>query len=88
VKGGARPICQARLKNPDQAAGQPPSDAATTAAPTEAPSVATEDMGSASDEQLTQAIDVLRGLVGGRPPRRKVTIRQGNFHAPNFPAVR
>jgi carboxyl-terminal processing protease len=56
------------LKNPDQAAGQPPSDAAaTTPAPTEAPSVATEDMGSASDEQLTQAIDVLRGLsVVGR----------------------
>src|SRR6266446_6410345 len=59
------------LKNPDQAAGQPPSDAATTAAPTEAPSVATEDMGSASDEQLTQAIDVLRGLsvVGPRAAR-------------------
>jgi carboxyl-terminal processing protease len=51
------------LKNPDQAAGQPPSDAATTPTPTEAPSVATEDMGSASDEQLTQAVDVLRGLT-------------------------
>jgi carboxyl-terminal processing protease len=55
------------LKNPDQAAGQPPNEATPTAAPTEAPSVATEDMGSASDEQLTQAIDVLRGLsVVGR----------------------
>src|SRR4029077_8446766 len=30
------------LKNPDQAAGQPPSDAATTAAPTEAPSGAAQ----------------------------------------------
>src|SRR5206468_8111544 len=40
------------LKNPDQPAGQPPSDAATTPTPTEAPSVATEDMGSASDEQF------------------------------------
>jgi hypothetical protein len=55
------------LKNPDQAAGKPATDAATTPAPTEAPSVATEDIGSASDEQLTQAIDVLRGLsVVGR----------------------
>jgi carboxyl-terminal processing protease len=55
------------LKNPDQAAGKPAADTGTTAAPTEAPSVATEDIGSASDEQLTQAIDVLRGLsVVGR----------------------
>jgi carboxyl-terminal processing protease len=56
------------LKNPDQAAGKPPSDAGTTAAaPSEASSVATEDIGTASDEQLTQAIDVLRGLsVAGR----------------------
>ena len=43
--------------------GKPPSDAATTAAPTEAPSVATEDIGSASDEQLIQAIDILRGMT-------------------------
>jgi carboxyl-terminal processing protease len=54
------------LKNPDQAAAKPPADAppgaTTTPAPNEAPSVATEDMGSASDEQLVQAIDVLRGL--------------------------
>jgi hypothetical protein len=34
----------------------------------EAPSVATSDMGSAGDEQLSQAVDVLRGLalVSGR----------------------
>ncbi|HMD66489.1 MAG TPA: S41 family peptidase [Stellaceae bacterium] len=54
------------LKNPDQAEGKPPTEApagvTATPAPTAAPSVATEDMGSASDEQLTQAIDVLRGL--------------------------
>jgi carboxyl-terminal processing protease len=57
------------LKNPDQAAtppAKPPADAppgaTATPAPKEAPSVATGDMGSTSDEQLTQAIDVLRGL--------------------------
>ena len=57
------------LKNPDQAAatpGKPPADAppgaTATPAPENAPSVATGDIGSASDEQLTQAIDVLRGL--------------------------
>jgi carboxyl-terminal processing protease len=54
------------LKNPDQAGDKPPPDAppgaTATPAPEEAPSVATEDMGSASDEQLVQAIDVLRGL--------------------------
>jgi carboxyl-terminal processing protease len=50
------------LKNPDQAPGPPSPDAAATPAPTEAPSVATEDMGSSNDEQLTQAMDVLRGL--------------------------
>jgi len=54
------------LKNPDQASGKPPADAPPGATPTpaseEAPSVATQDMGSASDEQLVQAIDVLRGL--------------------------
>jgi carboxyl-terminal processing protease len=63
------------LKNPDQPAtppGKPPADAppgaTATPAPEEAPSVATGDIGSASDEQLTQAIDVLRGLslVGRR----------------------
>jgi carboxyl-terminal processing protease len=57
------------LKNPDQAVtppGKPPADAppgaTATPAPEQAPSVATGDMGSTSDEQLTQAIDVLRGL--------------------------
>jgi len=58
------------LKNPDQPAktdpGKPPVDAppGATATPTpeEASSVASGDMGSATDEQLTQAIDVLRGL--------------------------
>jgi carboxyl-terminal processing protease len=57
------------LKNPDQAAtapDKPPADAppgaTATPAPEDAPSVATGDIGSASDEQLTQAIDVLRGL--------------------------
>jgi carboxyl-terminal processing protease len=57
------------LKNPDQAAappGKPPADAppgaTATPAPAEAPSVATGDIGSTSDEQLIQAIDVLRGL--------------------------
>jgi carboxyl-terminal processing protease len=57
------------LKNPDQAAAQPakpPADAPPGATPTpaseEAPSVATGDIGSTSDEQLTQAIGVLRGL--------------------------
>ena len=38
-----------------------------------APAVATEDIGSASDEQLIQAMDVLRGAVTGRPPRRRLT---------------
>jgi carboxyl-terminal processing protease len=58
------------LKNPDQPAknepGKPPADtppgATATPAPEEAPSVASGEMGSATDEQLTQAIDVLRGL--------------------------
>jgi carboxyl-terminal processing protease len=57
------------LKNPDQAVtapSKPPADAppgaTATPAPEDAPSVATGDIGSASDEQLTQAIDVLRGL--------------------------
>ena len=57
------------LKNPDQAAtapGKPPADAppgaTATPASEDAPSVATGDIGTASDEQLTQAIDVLRGL--------------------------
>ncbi|HYZ40433.1 MAG TPA: S41 family peptidase [Stellaceae bacterium] len=58
------------LKNPDDAAtpaakppGNAPPSATATPAPQEAPSVATGDIGSAEDEQLTQAIDVLRGLA-------------------------
>jgi carboxyl-terminal processing protease len=62
------------LKNPDDAGdagGKPPENAppgaTATPAPQEAPAVATEDIGTASDEQLTEAIDVLRGLsVVGR----------------------
>jgi carboxyl-terminal processing protease len=54
------------LKNPDQAVGKLPADAppgaTPTPAPDETPAVATEDIGSASDEQLIQAKDVLRGL--------------------------
>ena len=54
------------LKNPDQAADKLPANAPpgaiATPAPDEAPAVATEDIGSASDEQLVQAVDVLRGL--------------------------
>ncbi len=56
------------LKNPDQpAAGTPPASTppAADAAPAAkaAPSVASGDIGSASDEQLIQAVDVLRGLA-------------------------
>ena len=58
------------LKNPDQPAAnssKPPSDAppgaTATPAPDEPSSVATSDIGSESDEQLTEAIDVLRGLA-------------------------
>ena len=62
------------LKNTDPVApgSKAPADAAASAAVTstkaEAPSVATGDIGSASDEQLSQAMDVLRGvaLVSGR----------------------
>jgi carboxyl-terminal processing protease len=50
------------LKNPDQAAAKPPDDTTVASNPTEAPSVATEDIGSVNDEQLIQAMDVLRGL--------------------------
>jgi carboxyl-terminal processing protease len=58
------------LKNPDEAAaaggkprGDTPPGATATPPPQEAPSVATGEIGSAEDEQLTQAIDVLRGLA-------------------------
>jgi carboxyl-terminal processing protease len=70
------------LKNPDAAppeskpapgtavpAGKTPS---ATTAPTETPSVATGDIGNADDEQLSEAIDVLRGLavVSGKTAAR------------------
>ena len=53
------------LKNPDQSAA---GGAATPSADTPpAPSVANDVIGSANDEQLTEAIDVLRGLsLAGR----------------------
>jgi len=62
------------LKNTDPTApsSKPPasasSDATAARIMSEAPSVATSDMGSAGDEQLSQAVDVLRGLalVSGR----------------------
>ncbi len=63
------------LKNTDPIApsgedtgAKPTRRTGSTAAADDAPSVATEDMGSASDEQLSEAADVLRGLalVGGR----------------------
>jgi carboxyl-terminal processing protease len=54
------------LKNTDPLgkapAGAPPG-ASATPAPQEAADVATADIGSATDEQLTQAVDVLRGLA-------------------------
>lgn len=43
-------------------AGAPPG-ATATPPPSAAPSVATSDIGGANDEQLTQAMDVLRGLA-------------------------
>jgi carboxyl-terminal processing protease len=62
------------LKNTDPTApsSKPPasasSDATATRIMSEVPSVATSDMRSAGDEQLNQAVDVLRGLalVSGR----------------------
>ena len=55
------------LKNPDQTADKPapaaPPGAAATPTPDQARAVATRDIGSASDEQLSQAIDLLRGLA-------------------------
>lgn len=53
------------LKNPD-AAGKPPAGApagATAAPAPRAPAVATGEIGSPKDAQLTEALDVLRGLA-------------------------
>src|SRR5216683_2840985 len=54
---------------PDKPPAQVPANAPVTPPEPEAPSVATGDIGSPSDEQLTQAMDVLRGLalVTSRP---------------------
>jgi carboxyl-terminal processing protease len=57
------------LKNTDPVApggktpAEAPATAATGSAEPEAPSVATGDMGSENDEQLSQAVDVLHGLA-------------------------
>jgi carboxyl-terminal processing protease len=77
AQGGRRREADLRgaLKNTDPIApsgkdtgAKPTRGAGSTTAADDAPSVATEDMGSASDEQLSEAADVLRGLalVGGR----------------------
>ena len=60
------------LKNPDQpTAGAPPAApngaAAVTPLAHPAPSVATEAIGVADDEQLTEAVDILRGLAVFNP---------------------
>jgi carboxyl-terminal processing protease len=54
---------------PDKPPAQVPANAPVTPPEPEAPSVATGDIGSSSDEQLSQAMDVLRGLalVTSRP---------------------
>jgi carboxyl-terminal processing protease len=69
------------LKNPDAppeakpapgAAVPPGKTPSATTTPTETQSVATGDIGSADDEQLSEAVDVLRGLavVSGRTAAR------------------
>jgi carboxyl-terminal processing protease len=60
------PATSAKPANP--ASGKPapagaPPGATATPPPKTAPSVATGDIGGASDEQLTQALDILRGLA-------------------------
>ena len=50
------------LKNPDATANKPPAGAATAPAPHTA-AVATREIGSQKDAQLTEAVDVLRGLA-------------------------
>ena len=63
------PVVTAELKNP--MTGLPPGapPGATPAAPTgkTAPAVATKDIGGKSDEQLSEAEDVLRGLARFAP---------------------
>jgi carboxyl-terminal processing protease len=61
------------LKNPDQpSSGAPPAApnggaAAVTPLPRPAPSVATRAIGAADDEQLIEAVDILRGLAVFNP---------------------
>jgi carboxyl-terminal processing protease len=67
----AAPSPQGGKTGPGPVSGMSPTngslDAATKRAPSvankTAPSVATEDIGGANDEQLTQAVDILRGLA-------------------------
>ncbi len=66
----AKPTPAAKPAGPAGASAAPTSAAPTAATPTSAaptakaaPSVATGDIGGANDEQLTQALDVLRGLA-------------------------
>jgi carboxyl-terminal processing protease len=62
------------LKNPDQPnSSAPPAApknggaAAVTPRARPAPSVATREIGAADDEQLTEAVDILRGLAVFNP---------------------
>jgi carboxyl-terminal processing protease len=59
------------LKNPDQPTGGAPPAAstggATAATPRPAPSVPTKAIGTVEDEQLTEAVDILRGLAVFNP---------------------
>ncbi len=60
--GAARPPAGAPGASPANPPGTVPS-AATPPAGTTAPTVATGDIGTANDEQLAEALDVLRGLA-------------------------
>ncbi len=60
--GAARPPAGAPGASPANPPGTAPS-AATPPAGTTAPTVATGDIGTANDEQLAEALDVLRGLA-------------------------
>jgi carboxyl-terminal processing protease len=56
------------LKNPDQPiAGVPPTVAARSAASAHPAALATGEIGSAEDEQLIEAVDILRGLAVFNP---------------------
>ena len=67
------PDDQAQQAKPAPGAGVPPGKTpSATTEPTETPSVATGDIGTANDEQLSEAVDVLRGLavVSGKTAAR------------------